>query len=68
MAEAAEKAEFAFHIAQASGEPLVRVRSFSGEGEAMDYARQLRADWPDSETIDVQQDGRLLARLRRSHG
>lgn len=58
-------AEFAFHIAQPSGEPLVRVRVFAADADALDYARQLQGDWPDSEFIDVVQAGRLLERLRR---
>lgn len=58
-------ADFFFHISQTSGEPLVRVRPFTEEADVHTYARQLQADWPDSETIDVMQDGRLFLRLRR---
>jgi hypothetical protein len=58
-------AAFTFHVEQADKQPLVRTRDFDGEGEAMAYAEQLLADWADSESIDVLQQGHLLSRLRR---
>lgn len=59
-------ADFTFLISRADEAPITRERALADEHDMLIYARQLQADWPESETIDVLQDGCLLLRLRRS--
>ena len=55
---------FLFRVDHPNRVPFEKSRSLEGEAEAIAYARQLLADWPDCAAIEVLQAGELVDRLR----
>jgi hypothetical protein len=59
--------DYTFCFEHADKTQITRVRPLESEGDALSYARQILADWPDCLLVEILRDGAVWDRLRRSY-